>query len=515
MQMQEYDVIKIRPRRYVGGHGHHRHHRRLLFLFFIILLLLRPSSLGDSLLPRRKILIDGDVQRFGYRLEESTGSHESPGGGAETALRDVHTPSHTVSYTYTCPSVYFSPGDSTGVEINGVVSGRSRFRSVTEEEAVRLPRSSQVRKPPSIFASFGKNAAARSTAARPPPLSSSNLRCENATQTGASRCGTEKERAQSRNGGADSYETVVNVLWDAGLRVVKINKRGASVEPSEADTATRRTRRGGRNLGRCHRRRLERRRRSHSIWECVQFEGIRLSFEQCADEFRSTKGRIVKFHLLPEQARYAARKGSGTGPPPSMTVRWRGDRHVTECTAIIGRCRLTVGVLRRAKGALRGRKSDSRAALRPRVSVNNLIAVECINGLFDRCRNVRRGPRRGGGRANFGRTGRRRCRVSIGGRKSSRTTGTRHTNTASLSQSSESNRCTKCVVVVVVGVVVVVVAGEKGKQPAFAPYFFTFHTFKALWEVRKHGTREGPADSPCRDDRPPGRTVPVRVPVRD
>jgi hypothetical protein len=78
---------------------------------------------------------------------------------------------------------------------------------------------------------------------------------------------------------------------------------------------------------------------------------------------------------------------------------------VTECTAIIGRCRLTVGVLRRAKGALRGRKSDSRAALRPRVSVNNLIAVECINGLFDRCRNVRRGPRRGGGRANFGRTG--------------------------------------------------------------------------------------------------------------
>jgi hypothetical protein len=71
--MQEYDVIKIRPRRYVGGHGHHRHHRRLLFLFFIILLLLRPSSLGDSLLPRRKILIDGDVQRFGYRLEESTG----------------------------------------------------------------------------------------------------------------------------------------------------------------------------------------------------------------------------------------------------------------------------------------------------------------------------------------------------------------------------------------------------------------------------------------------------------
>jgi hypothetical protein len=61
------------------------------------------------------------------------------------------------------------------VQIDGVVSGRSRFRSVTEEEAVRLPRSSQVRKPPSIFASFGKNAAARSTAARPPPLSSSNL----------------------------------------------------------------------------------------------------------------------------------------------------------------------------------------------------------------------------------------------------------------------------------------------------------------------------------------------------
>lgn len=35
------------------------------------------------------------------------------------------------------------------------------------------------------------------------------------------------------------------------------------------------------------------------------------------------------------------------------------------------------------------------------------------------------------------------------------------------------------------------------EKPAFAPYFFTFHTSKALWEVRKHGTREGPVRPSC------------------
>lgn len=33
-------------------------------------------------------------------------------------------------------------------------------------------------------------------------------------------------------------------------------------------------------------------------------------------------------------------------------------------------------------------------------------------------------------------------------------------------------------------------------KPPFAPYFFTFHTSKALWEVRKHGTCEGPVNTP-------------------